>query len=514
MAILTYLLCGALLADLLGEILLHPLRIGHDQALHFEMARLLLHGNLPYVDMLDSNPPLIYYLDTIPAVGSQYFQIPPSLAFNLFVWLIALISLLATGHILFRRTHLYHFFYLAPLLVALTVLSGFTGYEFGQREHLFVLLYTPFFFLRLYRRQGESFHPGESILLGLMAGLGTCLKHYFVFVAAALEIFWLIQDRRYKLLFTPEVYAASLVALVYVLHFLFVPAAMREAYFSFIVPLYSYGYIFWDAADIFILNAWGVDRLQILLALLLLAQLMPRRSSLLPPITVLTLAALVIFDYQGKGWTYQAIPTIFGGFLLIALAASLSLSYLARKLGSNRTMALSILLTFGCTFPLRNFSQHLYEALQAPRFDLAQVGYKGTCADLDLAPYAKTILQYTKLGDTVLFLGNGVFPAFPALLQTNRTPASRHLNAIVLSLFEIVENQNPLTKEHKRLLAYKQKVLDQYIADIETNRPKLIFIQQAPVERYLEPYDFRSTTLRDYEVMRAVEDMNVYRRIK
>jgi hypothetical protein len=509
---MAYLLCALLLGKMLGSILLHPLMIGHDQGLHFEMARLLVRGKIPYVDMLDSNPPLIYYLDTIPAIFSQYCHIPPPLAFNLFVWAIAVISLVASGSVLLRTKHLHHFFYLAPLLVALASLSCVLRIDFGQREHLFVLLYAPFFFLRSFRRRNENFGQAESILIGILGGIGICLKHYFVAVAAAVEIFWLIQDRRYRLLFTPEVFAAGSIAVIYALHFLFVPASMRDAYFSFIVPLYSFGYIFWDAADIFILNCYGVQEFQVMLILVLLAQLMPRRLNLLPPIVVLTLSGLCIFDYQGKGWTYQSIPLRFGMFLLLALSASFLLSYLSKTIRTNRTILLGVALTFGCTIPILSFGRELYAALQDKSFDLAKIGYRGCCTNADLGPYAQTIIKYTKPSDTVLFIGNGVFPAFPALLQTMRPPASRHLNAIILSLFEVVEEQAQ-TKEQARLLAYKQGVIDQYKQDIERNQPQLIFIQQQPVERYLEPYDFKTTAMRDYKLLKTVEDFNVYQRV-
>jgi hypothetical protein len=513
LAALVYILCGLLLANVFGTILVHPLRIGHDQGLHFEMSRLLLQGRIPYVDMLDSNPPLIYYLDTIPALLSRYCHIPPPQAFSFFVWFLAVVSLVASGHILLRAKHRHHFVYLAPLLVALTSLTYLLRIDFGQREHLFVLLYAPFLFLRWFRHQGENFSRTESIFIGIIGGIGICLKHYFVAVAAAVEIFWLIQDRRYKLLLTPEVIAAGSVAVVYALHFLFVPAAMRDAYFSFIVPLYSYGYIFWDATDIFILNCYGVEELRVTLALLLLAQLMPRRSTLIPPIVVLTLSALCIFDYQGKGWTYQSIPLRFGMYVLLALAVSFTLSFLSKKIGASRTLLLGFVLTFGCTVPVFSYGKELYTILQDKRLDLAEVGYKGSCSDADLGPYAKTILQYTKLSDTVLFIGNGVFPAFPALLQTGRAPASRHLNAIILSLFEAIEQQ-PISKEQTRLMAFEQKVIDQYSEDIDKNKPELILIQQQPVERYLEPYNFRQNAMRDYELLKTVEDFNVYRRIK
>src|ERR1700679_1637233 len=57
---------GFLIASLLYK-LRYPLEINTDNAVYLAVAQLLLGGKQPYVDFYDTNPPLIMYLNVIPA---------------------------------------------------------------------------------------------------------------------------------------------------------------------------------------------------------------------------------------------------------------------------------------------------------------------------------------------------------------------------------------------------------------------------------------------------------------
>ena len=69
-----------LMAVLLG-ILNAPARINHDNAMYLAMGEGLLRGEVPYVDLIDLNPPLIVYLNTIPAAAARLLGIYPPLTF-------------------------------------------------------------------------------------------------------------------------------------------------------------------------------------------------------------------------------------------------------------------------------------------------------------------------------------------------------------------------------------------------------------------------------------------------
>ena len=64
-----------IIAGLAALIALNPMRIKSDCALYLEMGRQLLEGKLPYVDFGEVNPPLIIYLNAIPAFFAKYVGI-------------------------------------------------------------------------------------------------------------------------------------------------------------------------------------------------------------------------------------------------------------------------------------------------------------------------------------------------------------------------------------------------------------------------------------------------------
>nr|MBP7577278.1 hypothetical protein [Candidatus Obscuribacter sp.] len=88
---------------MLVSIFLHPLRIGWDPALHLQCAELIVKGGIPYVDMLDVNPPLIWYLDTLPVLVSEAFKAPVTLVFNEFMVLLMAWAASALGYLLIKK---------------------------------------------------------------------------------------------------------------------------------------------------------------------------------------------------------------------------------------------------------------------------------------------------------------------------------------------------------------------------------------------------------------------------
>ena len=86
---------------MLVSIFAHPLRIGWDPALHLQCAELITMGKIPYVDMFDVNPPLIWYLDTIPAYFSKVWQVPQTLTVNLFLVVLMVVSALLYSFVIF-----------------------------------------------------------------------------------------------------------------------------------------------------------------------------------------------------------------------------------------------------------------------------------------------------------------------------------------------------------------------------------------------------------------------------
>ena len=151
---LTLLLAGLALAGFWQA----PKRINHDCAILLQQAGVFLDGGMPYCDFVDNNPPLITYLNVIPVALARMLGISPITTFHAIVVGLLLVSTLEILFLLQQRLsglRLPQRWLVLLAWAALTLVVDWQG-DFGQREHLFVLLYAPYLFLRILRFRGGS----------------------------------------------------------------------------------------------------------------------------------------------------------------------------------------------------------------------------------------------------------------------------------------------------------------------------------------------------------------------
>lgn len=498
---------------MLVSVLLHPLRIGWDPALHLQCAQLITQGKIPYVDMLDVNPPLIWYLDTLPAFAATLLHQPVTLTFNLFLVLLMASSSLLCAWLLLKLPDRDKFAGLGAVF-GLLYFNFFLGFDFGQREEIFVLLYMPFLLLRYIRYFGETPIPRRyAVFLGLYGSLGICLKHYFLLVAIIVELSMILARRKIHL-FSPENISALAFALAYLGHFLLAPKAMQENYFGFLVPAFARGYFFWDtslANSLASIDKRGVFFLSSLA--MALSALLSRSSKLFIALLVFPLVSIVPYLMQFKGWTYHDIPVFAGA--CIALCAAIGQVVSRFMPAARHALLVPLVGTLLGGYALVNALIEFQTVKAERQFPLATVGYSGTSpwSDID-SPFTALLLQYTRPGDSAIFISNGVSPGYPLLTQFNLAPGSRHLHCCILSVLEYIRSECKHSPEGDRLIAREEEVANQYGSDIASRKPAIIFLQKLPVETYLNRYDFVSRYLGDYKQVAEVANFAVYVRRK
>ena len=261
-----------------------PLMIPYDGALYLQIARDMMHGKQLFVDVIDLNPPLISYLSMLPVKAAESLNIHPIITLKLAVVLALALSVVLLTVLLRHRLKgqdwaVYLFFILAFVLSSNAVTDAFS-----QREHLFFILFMPFFAVRYLRWQtDDAVRRLPSVLAGALAGLGLCLKPYFVFPPLLLELFWLAWKRQWRPLFQNEVLACISVGLGYALHLAILPAGTKQAFFDFVVPLTVHGYGAYNGklADVALMSEYDYLRSTVLLVVLL-TLIYVRRHPLLP----------------------------------------------------------------------------------------------------------------------------------------------------------------------------------------------------------------------------------------
>ena len=512
--ILVFVLCLRMLVSILS----HPLRIGWDPSLHLQCAELITRGKIPYVDMFDVNPPLIWYLDTIPALIAAALHWPQTLTFNLCLLVVIAYCGLSLSYIINKKPA-----FEGQDMVMLGILAGALffnfqlRYDFGQREEIFVLLYLPYLFLRYSRYRGAPIGSREAIFFGVAGALGICLKHYFLLVAVLVELAMLLAWGGLKKLLAPENYAALAFALLYLGHFLLAPTAMKDNYFNFLVPAFAKGYGFWDtclANSLAAPDKRGVFYLTAVCATF--ALMLCRRVPIFLPLSVFTLSSIIPYLMQFKGWNYHDIPVFAGASLLAGGLLGYLLGQTARlvkvRCMTEHLPLMVVVATSGFCF--MNGMEEVASVKGERQFDLSRLGYKGSSpwSDID-SPFTDYLLKYTRPGDAVIFISNGVSPGYPLLTQFALAPGSRHLHCCILSVFQFIKEAEPDNAEARKLLSREPEVIEQYGIDIAAKKPVLIFIQEAPVISYLNPYDFFGKYMKSYERLGSAANFSVYRRV-
>ena len=298
-----------------------PMPVNHDAAWIILGAERILQGGAFGRDVIDVNPPLAWWITALPVAIAKAVGADPGTTFKLFVLALAALSVTLSRHLLVAAgLGGGELAALTGVTAALTCLAP--GYDFGQREHLMVLLALPWLHLSIIRFDGAPARPTIVVASGLLAGIGICLKPFFLAIPLAIELTLLLVRRKPFLVFRPENLIIGGLGLAYVM----AAYLTAPAYFSDILPAVMANY---DAYD----SGWGTTLRHMAIVLgpvglgLLLAGLAPRRDAPGTPAIVFLSAAAGAFLAalaQKKGWPYHLYPAlVFAALALSVLVIGL-----------------------------------------------------------------------------------------------------------------------------------------------------------------------------------------------
>jgi len=240
---------AAVCAALGGLVLLHRVPWNRDCAMHAEIGRAMLQGKLLYVDRIDVNPPLVFYLYAAVAYLSRVIGSDLGQTFHLLVWVLVIYSV--AGLRMLSRPDRSTSAAGSWLIVAAWLsfsLMVLTSVDFGQREHLFMLGYVPWLYARERRHAGSGVPWGVALAFGLIGTPVLLLKPHYLLLAAVLECWMLYRSRRWSSLRSLDLYVFGLGLAAYLAHFAFLPAAMQEAYFGRWLPFIAANYSGYNCA--------------------------------------------------------------------------------------------------------------------------------------------------------------------------------------------------------------------------------------------------------------------------
>jgi len=455
-------------------LLFEPLRVNRDAAIYLELGQYVLDGKLPYLDYYEINFPLIHFLSVIPVAVAQVLSINPVPILTicvlvLTIWTIHVIQSTTVDVLPPYMTALF------GLALALAVLRLYVIMDFAQREHIFMLLYLPYFMLRWMRFRGLPARittPG-AVAIGFAAAIGAGLKPHFALFALLPELYWFLIRRDWRMFLKPELGGAALFVLLYGGYFVAFPQ-VTQAYMVILSDV-AHGY-----------DAYGRMKFYELLLLespFILVAILPWLRRTLPDVKEITslsrslsliiMGGVLIYILQGKGWLYHNIPTRLAFYLVVVI----EFSVYARRLQTQKALV--------------SWSSLLFIALILcyPQVFLGS-RLEADSVQVKIGSY---IAEHTSADDKVIIVDTNPYPIFQSLLYANRHSASSYTVAYAFP-FEassLGSDEVPPGVQH---------YFETLAVDIQQKQPALIMIrnidscfgcpQDFNIHEYLEENQF------------------------
>lgn len=509
----------------------YPLLTYADQAFYLQCGKIILAGGVPYRDVFDWNPPLIMYLAVIPILVSSCFRayfansdllvfLSPLLCgftsdiffFNLVTLACGCYAVFLSIFLLYRYKGFVSLLLRMPMLILFVFYFCMQSYSFGEREHLHFGLVLPLFVLRLLRLQGKKISIRHSVLAALPASLTLLFKPQFLLAYCAFEATLALQaisgrhrhepnrpesrqeaepasaallSRLLSSFYAgklasfyrqPEFFCLLAVTLLYAGWFFFVfPTDARTCFLQEILPLYDSAYGFSRRAALLLFRADNLilQSVSISFAGLFLGLLLSRSSAFAAALSAFLAVSLWNYFYGNQVWLYRLVPSEGAAFLVLGEGIYLGSLVVLGRFRAGRLMALALVyLLVALFFCAQSFTQ----SVNARKLDCS--------APLDEVGI-RMIDFHSLIGrkdSEILWLGTGISPGFPAILQLEGRPGSRYVYSILAQVSHAM-SLSPANRQ--RFEPVFRGMLAEYKRYIVKKKPKLIVVQRNPMQAFL-----------------------------
>jgi hypothetical protein len=315
------LVTGTIACLAIGAALLHFFApMNHDEAYLVALAGRLLDGGQFGKDIIDMNPPHVWWISAMPVWLARQTGLRLDVAASVFTVTMAVLSVAAVARLTaaagLGRIPRSLFLVFAALLVLFI-----PGYDFGQREHWMVLLTLPYIVACGCRLNNSILTPVFSAVIGVAACLGFCIKPYFLLVPVALEIWLFVRLWRPSLAIRSETIAMAVAGIVYA----GLTMIYARSYLETEVPTALLGYWSYKSPLQDVLRS-ALILLAPVAMLFAVGYLTRRKNAQMPELAqALALAGaanLLAALIQAKPWSYHFLP----GIIFFSLSAAILLA--------------------------------------------------------------------------------------------------------------------------------------------------------------------------------------------
>ncbi len=447
--------CAAVFLELQGT------PFNHDTSWYFVATRMWMDGTPLYSGIMEINPPMPFYLTRLILTAGDALHLGDAEAFRLVLFALIGVSLVLVDRILdcpavkpVQRAGL-----LVASALALTVTPL---HDFGQREHLLIILVLPYLVSAAVRSTGRASGPALAIATALLAVPGLLLKPYFLALPLVLTILAIGRQRSLRPLFCLENLIIGSATILY----LAAIVIFHRAYLDTVVPLARLVYFAFDGPTLPVLF-----RPELLATGVLAVPFVSMERGRSETRFALVLGSAVatwtlVYAIQFKGFHYHLVPVLATAVLLGAW------QLLAARDARVRAIA---------------------------GMALALVGYVAVIQPIIVGPYRpytairlRGALESDLSGKSVMVFTTNISRAFPLINMTGMRWTSRYPTQWIEPGAYVGLLETPVADEEKRndlaeALAYSLRTASE---DFVRNRPEIVIVDTRERKSYFGGHDF------------------------
>jgi hypothetical protein len=396
-------------------------------AMRLCLASRLESGVSPYSGFFTFDSPLTLYLGALPAFASKAFiamGLPLTVvsSFKVLLGLLICLSLSACISIVYGARKLEGELPLqqsegtslsatcAALAPAFLLSQYLVRFQWGDEQHLFLLFFCPYLFMRWLSCAGIRYSGFLSFISAFFAGLAAGLDIVFLPLVLGHEI--LVQWRTKKVSFDSACLGLVVGFLLSLALFAFLPEVAKERFLQFVLPLRVMKLGLFDDAMTNISCAPDLRYQLIFFAVAMLVGLLSlRKNILLAPFIYLACAGLILYAAEMRGLSSDLVITLFASGMTLIISGFTYVRILLHK--PMAVTIISVILFFASGSLFISSRRAIDDSLSLPAVLRRN-------ADPDLA---EVLSNETKPGQQVLIVSHFPEAAYPSLLYYDRKQA-------------------------------------------------------------------------------------------
>jgi hypothetical protein len=471
------------LAGLCAAMVAAPLNT--DAGFALVTARRLLGGDRLYVDIVETNPPMIYWLFELPALAGRFVVLRDDHLAGAFAAVLLALSIGLAWRMLHwpprlswaARSSILSVFLLAAVLPYL--------WQVAQREQIAAILVFPYTVLAARRIAGSRAATAMAIVAGLLAGVGFAIKPFFLAAWFAIEIAVFAVSRPWSWK-RPEPWIVAGMQAAFAGAVLIGTEYLQRA-----VPLARAWYWAYGNDGLAVVGAPRFWMLVLTASAVVTAGRLAREKPAAAEAYIFGAAALgwlVAYASQRKGWFYHLLPAVV--YTSAGLVASiLALAAIARspapgaRLGARRLAVIPAAVAVAAAA-----AWFIPVAARVPRTAVAALS----------RPYEEGLLrtaawiEQAAAGEPVYVMSTSMFPTFPIVNLAGATfPYHYHFLWPIPALYA-GPGAAPAGRSPDRQDALERAFFDTVVRDLVAIPPRVLVVNRDRDQQAMNgvPFDF------------------------